>query len=127
MNCVRGGYCTLDDCAATILCTVVSDAVAGQVVLDGGSKTFSSDRCVPAPDSGHGRIVDYPDATITKLSEEHAQVDVSRCGRRLRVGDRVAVIPNHICPCVNLQDAAWLREADGRVRRLTIDARGRLS
>lgn len=127
MNCVRGGYCTLDDCAATILCTVVSDAVAGQVVLDGGSKTFSSDRCVPAPDSGHGRIVDYPDATITKLSEEHAQVDVSRCGRRPRVGERVAVIPNHICPCVNLQDAAWLREADGRVRRLTIDARGRLS
>ena len=127
MNCVHGGFCTLDDCAATILCTVVSDAVAGQVVLDGGSKTFSSDRCAPAPESGHGRVVEYPEATITKLTEEHAQVDVSRCGRRPRVGERVTVIPNHICPCVNLQDTAWLQQADGRLRRLPVDARGRLS
>ena len=71
MNTVRGGFCTLDDCAAAILCTVVSDAVAGQVVLDGGTKTFTSDRCGPAPDSGHGFIVEYPDAMITKLTEEN--------------------------------------------------------
>jgi len=127
MNTVRGGFCTLDDCAATIVCTVVSDAVAGQVVLDGGTKTFTSDRCGPAPDSGHGFIVEYPDAMITKLTEEHGQVDVSRCERRPQVGERVTVIPNHICPCINLQDAVWWREADGRLRPLTIQARGRLS
>ncbi len=127
MNTVRGGFCTLDDCAATIICTVVSDAVGGQVVLDGGTKTFTSDRCAPTPDSGHGHIVEYPDAVITKLSEEHGQVDVSRCERRPRVGERVTVVPNHICPCVNLQDAIWWRESDGRVRRLVVDARGRLS
>jgi hypothetical protein len=39
----------------------------------------------------------------------------------------VTVIPNHICPCINLQDAVWWREADGHLRPLTIDARGRLS
>lgn len=127
MNTVRGGFCTLDDCAAAIVCTVVSDAVAGQVVLDGGTKTFTSDRCGPAPDSGHGFIVEYPDAMIVKLTEEHGQVDVSRCGRRPQVGERVTVIPNHICPCINLQDAVWWRETDGRLRPLTIDARGRLS
>jgi len=43
------------------------------------------------------------------------------------VGERVTVIPNHICPCVNLQDTAWLQQADGRLRRLPVDARGRLS
>jgi D-serine deaminase-like pyridoxal phosphate-dependent protein len=127
MNTVRGGFCTLDDCAAMIICTVVSDAVAGQVVLDGGTKTFTSDRCGPAPDSGHGHVVEYPDAMITKLTEEHGQVDVSRCERRPRVGERVTVIPNHICPCVNLQDAFWWREADGTLRQLVVDARGRLS
>jgi D-serine deaminase-like pyridoxal phosphate-dependent protein len=105
MNTVRGGFCTLDDCAATIICTVVSDAVGGQVVLDGGTKTLTSDRCGPAPDSGHGHVIEYPDAVITKLTEEHG----------------------HICPCVNLQDAIWWREADGRVRLLTVNARGRLS
>lgn len=127
MNTVHGGFCTLDDCAAAIVCTVVSDAVAGQVVLDGGTKTFTSDRCGPAPDSGHGFIVEYPEAMITKLTEEHGQVDVSRCEQRPQVGERVTVIPNHICPCINLQDAVWWREPDGRLRPLTVDARGRLS
>jgi D-serine deaminase-like pyridoxal phosphate-dependent protein len=127
MNTVHGGFCSLDDCAATIICTVVSDAVEGQVVLDGGTKTFTSDRCGPAPDSGHGHIVEYPDAMITKLTEEHGQVDVSRCPHRPKVGERVTVIPNHICPCINLQDRVWWREADGRLRPLAVDARGRLS
>ena len=127
MNTVRGGFCSLDDCAATIICTVVSDAVAGQVVLDGGTKTFTSDRCGPAPDSGHGHIVEYPDARITKLTEEHGQVDVSRCPRKPQVGERVTVIPNHICPCVNLQDAIWWREANGSCRPIKVHARGRLS
>jgi D-serine deaminase-like pyridoxal phosphate-dependent protein len=127
MNTVRGGFCTLDDCAARIVCTVVSDAVAGQVVLDGGTKTFTSDRCGPAPDSGHGHVVEYPEAVVAKLTEEHAQLDVFRCDRRPRVGDRVTVIPNHICPCVNLQDAVWWQEDDGQLRKLPVDARGRLS
>lgn len=127
MNTVRGGFCTLSDCAATIVCTVVSDAVSGQVVLDGGTKTFTSDRCVPAPDSGHGHIIEYPDAVITKLSEEHGQVDVTRCATRPKVGDRVRVIPNHICPCINLQDVVWWHEPGSRLHRLAIDSRGRLS
>ena len=127
MNTVRGGFCSLDDCAASIVCTVMSDAVGGQVVLDGGTKTFTSDRCGPAPDSGHGHIVEYPDAVITKLTEEHGQVDMSRCARRPQVGERVTVIPNHICPCVNLQDTVWWQDADGTCRPMTVDARGRLS
>ena len=127
MNTVRGGFCTLADCAATIVCTVVSDAVSGQVILDGGTKTFTSDRCVPAPDSGHGQILEYPEALITKLSEEHGQVDVTRCATRPKVGERVRVIPNHICPCINLQDAVWWHDTEGPIRRLAVDSRGRMS
>jgi D-serine deaminase-like pyridoxal phosphate-dependent protein len=127
MNTVRGGFFSLEDCAARIVCTVVSDAVAGQVVLDAGTKTLTSDRCGPAPDSGHGHVVEYPAAVITKLTEEHGQVDVRACPRRPRVGERVTVIPNHICPCINLQDAVWLRGEDGSLQRLPVDARGKLS
>ena len=116
---------TLENCAARIVCTVVSDAVPGQVVLDGGTKTFTSDRCGPAPDSGHGYAVEYPQARITKLTEEHAQVDVSACERRPKVGERVSVIPNHICPCVNLQDTIWWQDGDA-VRPLPVDARGKI-
>ncbi len=127
LNIVRGGFGSLDDCAARVVCTVVSDAVKDQVILDGGSKTLTMDRCGPAPDSGHGLIVEYPEAFIGKLTEEHAQVDVSRCAARPRVGERVTVIPNHICPVVNLHDTAWWWEADGSLQVLPIDARGKLS
>jgi D-serine deaminase-like pyridoxal phosphate-dependent protein len=127
LNIVRGGFGELEDCAASVVCTVVSDAVRDQVILDGGSKTLTMDRCGPAPDSGHGMIVEYPEAFIGKLTEEHAQVDVSRCRSRPRVGERVTVIPNHICPVVNLHDTAWWHEADGSLQVLPIDARGKLS
>jgi len=126
MNCVHGCCATLDDCAARIVTTVVSTAVPGQVVLDAGSKTLTSDRCGPAPDSGHGFIVEYPQAKVTKLSEEHAQVDVTACDPGPKVGDRVTVVPNHICPCINLQDQVWWQEPGESPRPIPVDARGRV-
>ncbi len=124
MNTVRGGFCELEDCATRFIVTVISDAVPGQIVIDAGSKTLASDRCIPAPDSGQGFIVELPQAKITHLSEEHGQVDVSRCDHRPRVGERLTVIPNHVCPTVNLTNEAWWVAADGIIERLVIDARG---
>jgi D-serine deaminase-like pyridoxal phosphate-dependent protein len=127
MNTVRGGYCSLDDCAARIVSTVVSDAVAGQVVVDAGSKTLTSDLCRPAPESGHGLVIEYPEACIVRLSEEHAQVDVGACTRRPVLGERVTIVPNHICPCVNLQDSYWWKQTDGSFTSCPVDARGKVS
>jgi D-serine deaminase-like pyridoxal phosphate-dependent protein len=128
MNTARAGFCTLDDCAAAIVCTVVSTAAErGKVVVDAGTKTLTSDRNVTAPDSGHGYVVEYPEAAIVRLSEEHGEIDVSRCGTKPRIGERVSVIPNHICPCVNLRDSVWLRQPDGELVETRVDARGRLS
>ena len=126
MNTVRGGFCSLADCAARVVATVISDAVAGQVVIDAGSKTLSSDLCIPAKDKGHGYIVEYPEARITRLSEEHGQVDISACGPRPAIGERVTVIPNHICPCVNLQESVWWATPDESLRPMHVDARGKI-
>ena len=129
MKIVTGGYCTLDDCAARFACTVVSDAVPGQVVIDAGAKTLTYDSYGSGDSGGglsHGYLVEYPQARVAKLSEEHGQVDVRRCDRRPRVGERVTVIPAHICPCVNLQDQVWWKE-NGELEALRIDARGKLS
>jgi D-serine deaminase-like pyridoxal phosphate-dependent protein len=123
MNTVAGNFCTLDDCAARMVCTVISNAVAGQVVLDSGTKVLTSDRCIPNLELGHGLIVEYPAARITKLSEEHGQVDITNCDRVPKLGERVTVIPNHICPCINLASQVWWHEA-GEITPLPIDARG---
>jgi len=126
MNGVHGGYATLADCAARIHCTVVSTAVPGQFVIDAGSKTLTQDKCGPAPDSGFGHVVEYPNAKIVKLTEEHGQVDCRSCDRVPKVGDRVTIIPNHICPCINLQDRVWWKEEGEAPRPIDVDARGRV-
>lgn len=127
LNELRAGFNSFDQCAARVIVTVISNAVSGQVVIDGGSKTFTSDMCVPDRESGFGQLIDYPGAKLVKLSEEHGQVDVRQVARPPRLGERLAVIPNHICPCVNLQNYAWWLRNDGTLERLTIDSRGLLS
>lgn len=127
MSTVVGGYCSLADCAAQVICTVVSEAVPGKVVIDAGSKALAADRNAIEPDAGYGWVVEYPKARIVRLSEEHGEVDVSRCEHRPRLGERVGVIPNHICPCVNLVDQAWLRTESEGLEPLRVDARGRVS
>ncbi len=127
MNTVHGGYCSLEDCAVRVVCTVVSTAVPGQVVIDAGSKTLTSESCGPAPKSGYGHVVEYPQARISRLTEEHGQVDIRSCPRAPQIGERLTVIPNHVCPCVNLQDTVWWRDEEGRLEAFKIDARGLLS
>jgi D-serine deaminase-like pyridoxal phosphate-dependent protein len=126
-NTASGAWCALEDCAARVLCTVVSDAVPGKVVIDAGSKTLTSDRLMTDPQNGgFGRLVDYDAARVVRLSEEHGEIDVTASATRPKLGERVWLIPNHICPCVNLQDSAWLRDATGALEPLRIDARGKL-
>ncbi|PQO42300.1 alanine racemase [Blastopirellula marina] len=127
MNTVRAGFCELEDCAAAIVCTVVSTAVPGKGVIDAGSKTLTSDRNVLHPDSGHGHVIEYPAAVIVRLSEEHGEIDFTACPSRPSLGERITIIPNHICPCVNLQNRMILQDADGKLTTTTVDARGLLS
>jgi D-serine deaminase-like pyridoxal phosphate-dependent protein len=128
MSTVSCGYVSLDDCAARLTCTVISTAVPGKFVIDAGSKTLTQDRRSIDPDTaGFGHVVEYPQATIVRLTEEHGEVDVSRCpGPRPKVGDQVHVIPNHICPCVNLQTMTWLKDEAGNLEPMAVDARGQV-
>jgi D-serine deaminase-like pyridoxal phosphate-dependent protein len=96
---LRSGAMRLDDCALKIITTVVSRPTADRGVLDGGSKTFSSDLLGL---DGHGLIVEYPEVRIKKLDEEHGYVDFSEGQDRPEIGERVTVIPNHCCVVSNL-------------------------
>jgi D-serine deaminase-like pyridoxal phosphate-dependent protein len=90
-----------DRCALWVEVTVVSDAVAGQIVVDAGSKTFTSD---DHPDGGHGSILGWPGASLYRINEEHGYVDVSSLDERPALGDHLQIVPNHACGCVNLHD-----------------------
>jgi D-serine deaminase-like pyridoxal phosphate-dependent protein len=126
MNTVRGNFCTLDECSARIIATVVSNAVPGQVTIDAGSKTLTEARCIAAPESGYGCVVEYPAAKITTLNEEHGLIDIQACSHLPTIGERITIIPNHICPCVNLQDYAWWIEPGENPRVINVDARGKI-
>jgi D-serine deaminase-like pyridoxal phosphate-dependent protein len=106
VNTVLAGTCGWDDCAASILTTVVSAARKGRMIVDGGSKTFSSDRTA-GPAVSYGRIVESPESILHNLNEEHGYVDTSAATREFKVGDRVRIIPNHVCVAVNLHEQVY--------------------
>jgi D-serine deaminase-like pyridoxal phosphate-dependent protein len=123
-NSVYSEACGIEDCAASLLVTVVSTARPGQIIVDGGSKTFSSDPYIGG--SGFGYVVEAPDALFHKMSEEHGWIDVSEVGHRFRVGDQVHIVPNHVCPTVNEHDVAFGMAA-GRVEQVwSVEGRGKL-
>ena len=122
-SCIVGGWCKAEDTAVKIIATVVSEAVPDKCVLDCGSKTLTQDLVMGDTNRGHGIIVEYPQADIVRLSEEHGEVDLSRCDHRPSLGERVQVIANHICPVVNLHDFAWILNEDTSLQKLLVDAR----
>jgi D-serine deaminase-like pyridoxal phosphate-dependent protein len=86
LNTIRSGACAMEDCAASVLATVVSTARPGQMIVDGGSKTFSSDRLVNSTDVTFGHVVEAPGARFHKMNEEHGFVDLTRAERSFAVG-----------------------------------------
>jgi D-serine deaminase-like pyridoxal phosphate-dependent protein len=126
-NTVECGACSWDDCAASILVTVVSNARPGQVIIDGGSKTFSSDRVSATGEATFGRILGLEAASFHKMNEEHGFVDVSKTDARLEVGDRLRIIPNHICVAVNLHEQIYGVRGDVVEQIWKVEGRGKLS
>jgi D-serine deaminase-like pyridoxal phosphate-dependent protein len=106
-NTVGVSAASFDDCALSVLVTVVSTSVSGHAAIDGGSKTFSSDRYQAEHGRGFGLVKDDPAIEIERLSEEHGHLNLARSERRYRVGDRLTVIPNHVCSTVNMHDQIY--------------------
>ena len=112
--------CVEADCALRVLTTVVSTAVPGQCVIDAGSKTLSSDATVGSGTFGYfvGRRW-----TLRKLNEEHGYVEIDGPAR---VGEKVWLVPSHVCPTVNLHDDIWYGRG-GRVEGTwRVAARGKV-
>ena len=118
---------SLDDCALAVLVTDLSTSVSIRAVIDGGSKTFSSDRYQAEEGRGFGLIKEDHAAEIERFSEEHGHINLSQSTRKYSVGERLMVIPNHVCSTVNMHDeiygvrgeqveTVWRVAARGKVR-----------
>ena len=122
------GRCATEDIALTVAATVVShhemtaDGPA-RFIIDAGSTILGSDR--PAWATGFGRLMDHPHARISALSEHHATVDWPGQGTVPAVGDRLRVIPNHVCLAINLVDDVAVTSRGELVDRWTVVARGK--
>lgn len=122
------GRCAMADIALTVAATVVSrhegdDTAPRRVVLDAGSKVLGADR--PAWATGFGRLMDHPEARITALSEHHATVAWPEDGDLPALGERLRVVPNHVCVAVNLVDDVAVVSGGAVVERWRVAARGR--
>jgi D-serine deaminase-like pyridoxal phosphate-dependent protein len=119
------GACSMDDCALTILATVVSNAVPGQAVIDAGAKACGREPIRGSAGEGFGCLVDDTNVTVKSMSEEHGILDLSRSSRKLHVGERVRVVPNHVCIVVHLADVVYGIRDGAVVSSWPVAARGR--
>jgi len=111
-----------DGCAVAVAATVVS-AHDDRIVVDAGAKALTKDRADWL--TGFGAIVGYPDLVIERVNDYHGVVAARPGADRPLLGEVVAIIPNHICPVVDLVDAVVAVDADGSTSEWPVDARGR--
>lgn len=110
------------DVALEVLATVVDRPTPDLALIDAGTKTFSSDRTatgIMALDA-NGR-----DLAVTRANEEHGYIEGTDVDQ-LRIGDRLRLIPAHVCTVVNLADEVQVIDSGYQVRTSwPVDARGR--
>lgn len=124
------GVCELDDCAGSVLVTVISRPSADLAIIDGGSKTFATDvqpGTNPLQLRGFGHIHGLEDAVLVRINEEHGMVELGPLAQaaNLQVGDQLRIIPNHICSTVNLHNQVVMQRGDS-YERMPVLARGML-
>lgn len=123
-----------DTCALSVLTTVISTWSSDRVVIDAGCKTLSSDpmshlswkpdyffRGMPR----YGSIKGRPDLWLGRLSAEVGVIYPMDPNRKVRLGERLEIVPNHAVQATNLHDEIY-GVRDGMVDRvIAVTGRGK--
>lgn len=120
---VHMGSCPPDGVAVVVGAAVVSDSVPDKFVINAGAKSLTKD--LPPYLNGYGFLPDYPDGVLERLSDYHGEVRLPAGAVAPKIGDVVAVIPNHVCPVIDLFDSFVATRSGEVVGRWPVDARGR--
>ncbi|MFH1803329.1 MAG: D-TA family PLP-dependent enzyme [Pseudomonadota bacterium] len=116
--------CGEEDCALQVLCEIVSVPTAGRAIIDAGSKVLTSDLLGL---SGYGYVVGHPDVAVSSLSEEHGILAYDPATAPFVVGQRIRIIPNHVCVVSNMLDEVHLTRGGVLERTVPVAARGRVT
>jgi D-serine deaminase-like pyridoxal phosphate-dependent protein len=115
------GTCSYDDCALSVLATVVSRPTNERALIDAGSKALTTDLLGL---KGYGVVAAMKKAEIYNVNEEHGFLDISNLARKPEVGDLVRITPNHVCPVSNLFDRVVFVRGNDVLGAVKVDARG---
>ena len=114
-------------CAATVLASIISKPQGERVVLDAGAKALVSQNRTMGicATEGFGSVKGAEHIAVANLYDEHAVLNSAEFRDRVQVGDKVEVIPSHVCPTVNLYDEAYLVSQGRVLGTVPIACRGR--
>jgi D-serine deaminase-like pyridoxal phosphate-dependent protein len=101
---VHSAMAEWDDCAMKVRATIVSRPTEDRAIIDAGSKVLTREQYYV---SNFGRVVEYPDAIVANLSEEHGIIDLTRCSNKPAIGEVINIIPNHCCVVSNMVDEVY--------------------
>ena len=118
---VARGTCDFEDCALSVLSTIVSKPTQDRAIVDAGTKSLTSDLLGL---EGYGVAHDLADAKIYAANEEHGYLDISHLDSKPAIGDRLRITPNHVCPVTNLFDEVVFVNGDDVLGAVKVDARG---
>ena len=114
-----------EDCALTVLSTIISHPREDLFLCDAGAKCLGLDQGAHGNTAitGYGYVIGHPELSVSGLSEEVGKIHVN--GKTdLKTGDRIRIIPNHSCSSANL--TSWLAGVRGNTvdHMICVDMRG---
>ncbi|MGD1822419.1 MAG: alanine racemase [Pleomorphochaeta sp.] len=115
-------------CAAMVLASVISKPTKSRVILDVGAKglTMQERTLGICKTIGKGTLFNYPNTYIEKVFDEHAIINNEEFSKQINIGDKVLIIPVHICPVCNLYEKAYLIDQNEVVDEIDIACRAKL-
>ncbi|WP_026865852.1 D-TA family PLP-dependent enzyme [Jeotgalicoccus marinus] len=119
---------TYEHSAASVLTTIISKPTKERVITDVGAKglTAQSRSKGLTTTTGFGKVKEYDDVHVHGVFDEHAIIYNEHFNQAINIGDKVRIIPNHICPVSNLYHKAYLLREGEVVDTLDIAAQGKL-
>ncbi|WP_339226712.1 D-TA family PLP-dependent enzyme [Oceanobacillus sp. FSL K6-2867] len=119
---------SFEKAAATVLTTIISKPTGERVITDVGAKGITAQKRTKGitATTGLGKIKEYEDVHVDGVFDEHAIIYNKAFSEQVNIGDKVQIIPNHICPVSNLHEKAYLIQ-DGKVMdEVIVECRGKL-